>query len=131
MVIEMLRKNYLKGFTLIELLVVLAIIALLLTLAFPRYFQSIGTSKETVLLHNLQMTRIAIDKFYEDSGKYPESLDDLINKNYLRSLPIDPVTDSTSTWVIVPPDSHHKGNVFNIKSGAQGQTHSGQSFESL
>jgi general secretion pathway protein G len=120
-----------RGFTLIELLVVLAIIALLLTLAVPRYFQTIDTSKETVLINNLQATRSAIDKFYDDTGKYPDSLSDLVAKRYLRSLPMDPITESTTSWIIVAPDDHEKGNVFNIKSGAPGQTHLGLAFGGL
>ena len=120
-----------RGFTLIELLVVLAIIALLLTIAVPRYFQTIDSSKETILIKNLQITRDAIDKYYGDTGKYPNSLSDLVDKKYLRALPIDPITDSSSTWIIVAPDDNEKGSVFNIKSGAQGQTHLGKSFISL
>ena len=120
-----------RGFTLIELLVVLAIIALLLTLAVPRYFNSIDVSKEAVLIQNLDATRSAIDKFYQDTGKYPDSLSDLVNKRYLRSLPLDPITGSDATWIIVAPDNTEKGNVYNIKSGAQGQTHLGKAFSSL
>ena len=62
------------GFTLIELLVVLSIIALLLTLAVPRYFHSIEVSKEAVLRENLHLVRETIDKFYGDKGRYPDSL---------------------------------------------------------
>ncbi|PRC92693.1 type II secretion system protein [Solimicrobium silvestre] len=127
----MYAKNRQRGFTLIELLVVLAIIALLLTLAVPRYFQTIDASKETILISNLQATRDAIDKFYGDTGKYPDTLADLVNKKYLRSLPMDPITQSTATWILIAPDDQEKGNVYNIKSGAPGQTHLGQSFSSL
>ena len=120
-----------NGFTLIELLVVLAIIALLLTIAVPRYFQSIDASKEKILIHNLQATRLVIDKYYEDTGKYPDSLLDLVNKKYLRTPPFDPITGSTTTWIIIPPDNPDLGNVYNIKSGANGQTKQGQSFSNL
>lgn len=107
-----------NGFTLIELLVVMAIIAMLLSLAAPRYFNSVDKSKEAVLRENLAMTRQALDKFFGDNGKYPDSLDDLVTKKYLRGLPMDPLTGSTSTWIVVPPDSSDKGNVFDIKSGS-------------
>jgi general secretion pathway protein G len=83
-----------RGFTLIELLVVLSIIALLLTLAVPRYFHSIDTSKEAVLSENLHIVRETIDKFYGDKGRYPESLEELVSERYLRALPHDPVTGS-------------------------------------
>lgn len=120
-----------RAFTLIELLVVLAIVALLLTLAMPRYFQSIDASKETVLIENLRTTRETIDKFYGDTGRYPESLDELVERKYLRALPVDPITESTRTWVIVPPEDADKGNVYNIKSGAPGNTRDGRTFADL
>jgi general secretion pathway protein G len=119
------------GFTLIELLVVLAIVALLLTLAVPRYFQSINTAKENILAENLRITRETIDKFYGDTGRYPQSLDELVEKKYLRALPFDTITESTTTWVIVPPDDTAKGNVYSITSGAPGNTRSGKPFSQL
>jgi general secretion pathway protein G len=92
-----------RGFTLIELLVVLSIIALLLTLAVPRYIHSVDVAKEAVLSENLHLVRETIDKFYGDKGRYPESLEELVSERYLRSLPYDPITDSTSTWTIIAP----------------------------
>src|SRR3954469_20226351 len=121
-----LRQKLHRGFTLIELLVVLAIVALLLTLAVPRYFQSIDATKETILAENLHTTRETIDKFYGDTGRYPESLEELVQRKYLRTLPFDPITDSATTWVLVPPDDGAKGNVYNIKSGAPGHTRDGK-----
>jgi general secretion pathway protein G len=119
------------GFTLVELLVVLAIVALLLTLSFPRYFQSIDTAKETILLDNLRITRQTIDKFYGDTGRYPKSLDELVEKKYLRALPVDPITESQTTWIIVPPDDVEKGNVYSIKSGAPGKNKDGKLYSEL
>lgn len=119
------------GFTLIELLVVLAIVALLLTLAVPRYFQSIDASKETILAENLRTVRETIDKFYGDTGRYPESLEELVEKKYLRQLPQDPLTESTSTWVIIAPEEMDKGNVYDLKSGATGETRDGKPFSEL
>lgn len=118
-----------RGFTLIELLVVMAIIALLVTLAAPRYFASVERSKEAVLRSDLSTMRDAIDKYYGDRGKYPETLDDLVTRRYLRSLPRDPVTDSTATWVIVPPDDPAKGGVYDVKSGAPGKGLDGKPYE--
>lgn len=114
------------GFTLIELLVVLSIIAVLLTLSVPRYFQSIDTAKEKVLAENLQVTRDTINKFYGDTGRYPESLEELVEKKYLRSLPFDPVSELDFT--IVPPDDGRKGKVYDIKTKAIGRAHSGILF---
>lgn len=120
-----------RGFTLIELLVVLAIVALLLTLAAPRYFRSLDTSKETVLMENLRVVRETIDKFYGDNGRYPESVDELVDRRYLRSLPFDPVTESFSSWILVPPTGSASGKVYDIKSGADGTTRDGRSFKEL
>jgi general secretion pathway protein G len=121
-------KNRVKGFTLIELLVVLAIVAILLTLVAPRYFSQLETSKEVVLKDNLRSTREVIDKFYGDIGRYPDSLDELVEKKYLRSLPFDPVTDSTTTWQIITVPTGYKGNVFDLKSGAVGTSRQGQTY---
>lgn len=108
-----------KGFTLIELLVVMAIIAMLLSLSMPRYFHSVDKSKEAALHSDLSGFRDAIDKYYGDTGKYPDSLDDLVVKKYLRSIPPDPITGSNLTWVPVPPGDSEKGKVFDVKSGAK------------
>jgi general secretion pathway protein G len=117
-----------RGFTLIELLVVLAIIATLLTIALPRYFSSVEKSKEAVLRENLYVTRDAIGKYYSDKGKYPESLEALVTDKYLRGIPMDPVTDSTATWVVIPPEDPKKGAVYDVKSGAPGKASDGTLF---
>ena len=91
-----------RGFTLIELLVVLAIVALLLTLAVPRYLPRVDGAKETILADNLRNTREIIDQFYADTGRYPDSLDQLVEKKYLRNVPVDPVTDSSATRTSSP-----------------------------
>jgi general secretion pathway protein G len=105
---------------LIELIIVMAIVSLLLTLAAPRYFRSIERSKETVLKANLAATRDALDKFYSDTGKYPEQLSELVERRYLRTLPWDPITESSESWSVVPPAGGQAGAVYNIFSGAQG-----------
>jgi general secretion pathway protein G len=116
------------GFTLIELLVVMAIIAILLTLAVPRYFGSMDRSKEAVLKEDLYQLRDAIGKYYGDKGRYPESLDALATEKYLRKVPVDPITESATTWVVVAPEDAQKGNVFDVKSGAQGKAGDGSAY---
>jgi general secretion pathway protein G len=117
-----------KGFTLIELLVVLGIVALLLTLAVPRYFPSVDKSKEIVLADNLRNVRMVIDQYYGDTGRYPDSLDQLVEKKYLRALPFDPVADSDAAWTIVPPEDGTKGGVYNLHSGAPGNDRNGKPY---
>ena len=112
----------------IELLVVMAIIALLLTLAIPRYFGSLERSKEAVLREDLYQLRDAIGKYYGDKGKYPESLDALASEKYLRKVPVDPITESTATWVVVAPEDPQKGGVVDVKSGAQGKASDGSVY---
>jgi len=120
-----------RGFTLIELLVVLAIVALMLSLALPRYFHSIEVSKERVLAENLRVARDAIDKFYGDTGRYPESLDELVERRYLRAAPFDPVTGSATSWTLVAPEPPAQGAVYDLHSGAPGATLDGHAFAQL
>ncbi len=121
-----------RGFTLIELLVVMAIIALLLTLAAPRYFQSVQRSREAVLKEDLHLMRDAIDKHYADTGKYPANLEDLVTKKYLRRIPVDPITESATTWVLVdPPDKPGSRAVFDVRSGAPGKSLGGTPYGEL
>ena len=118
-----------RGFTLIELLVVLAIIGTLLSLALPRYNGSVDKSKEAVLRQNVATLRDAIDKFHGDSGKYPQSLDDLVEKQYLRRIALDPVTNSDKTWITVPSEVADDPGVMDVKSGASGKSRTGQLFQ--
>lgn len=116
------------GFTLIELLVVLAIVALLLSLAMPRFFPSLESAKETVLADNLRNTRAVIDQYYADTGRYPDTLEQLVEKKYLRSVPVDPVTGSSASWVVIAPEDETRGAVYSIKSGAPGNDRSGKPY---
>lgn len=109
-----------RGFTLVELLVVMAIIAALLSLAVPRYFAAEDRARETALRHDLAVMREAIDRHHGDTGRYPESLQALVAKRYLRRVPPDPITGSIETWVVVPPADREQGSVYDVASGAPG-----------
>jgi general secretion pathway protein G len=98
-----------RGFTLIELVVVMAIIGLLLTIALPRYMHSIERGKEQVRQQNVAVMRDAIDKYYGDNGQYPETLDELVTKHYLRAVPTDPVNGDDKWAVIASPDETKTG----------------------
>jgi general secretion pathway protein G len=117
------------GFTLIELLVVLAVVATLLTLALPRYFGSVDRSKEAVLKENLYQMREAISRFHADRGRYPESLEALAAEKYLRKVPIDPISDTATSWIVVPPDDPQKGGVYDVRSGALGKGSDGTEYQ--
>ena len=118
-----LGSNYLhrvaKGFTLIELMVVMTILALLLSLAVPRYFHSLDKAREATLRQDLDTMRDAIDKFHGDNGRYPNALDELVSSKYLRAIPPDPITGNTSTWVVISPDTSSESGVYDVKSGSQ------------
>jgi general secretion pathway protein G len=117
-----------RGFTLIELMVVMTIIALLLSIALPRYFNHLDRSRETILQQDLAVMRDAIDKFHGDRDRYPESLDELVETRYLRSLPVDPLTDRADTWQIIAPEDSTVGGVYDIKSGAPGAARDGSNY---
>ena len=107
----------------------MAIIATLLTLAVPRDFHSTDRAREAVLKQNLAQMRESIDKYYGDRGRYPDSLEDLVSKKYLRKVPPEPITDSTTTWLTVPPDEAGKVGVFDVKSGAAGTGLDGSPYD--
>ena len=109
-------------------MVVIAIVGTLLTIAVPRYFASVERSKETVLKENLIIMRDAVQKYYGDKGKYPEKLEDLASAKYLRKVPLDPITGSSTTWVAVPPKESEKGGVYDVHSGAPGKASDGTLF---
>ena len=103
-----------RGFTLIELLVVMAIIATLLSIVAPRYFNSLDKAKESV---------------YSDFGKYPIDLIELVDKRYLRSVPIDPFTESNQTWIEVPPKNETESGVYDVHSGYTGKALDGSFYQ--
>ena len=120
--------GFTRGFTLVELLVVLAILALLLTLAVPRYFSSVERAKEAALKQDLNTLRESIDKFYADTGQFPRTLDDLVEKKYIRKLPVDPITESATTWLLVAPEPPLEGDIADIHSGALGAAKDGTQY---
>lgn len=117
-----------RGFTLIELLVVMAIIATLLSIAAPRYFGQVDAAREKALLQSLEVMRDSIDKFRADTGKYPATLTELVEKRYLRKLPVDPITESAETWELVPPPDPNESGVWDVRSGARGSGRDGRPF---
>lgn len=116
------------GFTVIELLVVLAALALLLSVAAPRYIQHLDTAREVALKEDLHQLRDAIDKFYSDQARYPAALDELVTKRYLRSVPEDPMTQRSDSWIIIAPGDRAPGAVFDVRSGAKGQGRDGSRY---
>jgi general secretion pathway protein G len=118
------------GFTLIELLVVMSIIGVLLTIAVPRYFRTVERSKETVLRHDLSVVRECIDKYYGDLGQYPEALPALVEKHYIRNVPVDPFTKSAETWLMVASDDPDHPGVRDIHSGSPESAADGSPFVS-
>ena len=118
-----------RGFTLIELMVVMAIIAVLLTIAAPRYFSHLDRAREATLRQTLAVVRDAIDKFHGDTSNYPDSIDELVAKRYLRAMPVDPITDSAQTWVLLPPPAANgSGKLWDLKSGAEGSGANGTPY---
>lgn len=120
-----------QGFTLIELLVVMVIIASLLAIAVPRYLHSLDHSREVVLLQDLAVIRDAIDQYYEDRGQYPESLMALADERYIRKVPVDPITGSADSWVVVSRESGDISGVYDVHSGAEGLSSDGIPFSEL
>ena len=108
-----------RGFTLIELLIVMAIIGTLLSIAVPRYFRSLEHARETVLKQDLAILREAIDKYDSDLNKYPEKLSDLVDRHYIRALPVDPFTKVTDSWTTVPSDDADNTGIRDVHSGSE------------
>lgn len=116
------------GFTLVELLVVLSILALLLSLAVPRYFSGVQRAKEQALKQQLATTRKALDEFFSDQGQYPDTLQELVDKHYLDKLPWDAITERNDAWVITAPELPLVGGVYTLHSSAAGQAADGSLY---
>ena len=106
----------------------MAIVAMLLSVSFPRYWGSLNKSKEAILRQDLSTMRDAVDKFYGDTGTFPGSLDELVDKQYLRSIPEDPITESATSWILISPPAGENGAVNNIRSGALGVASDGSEY---
>lgn len=117
--------NHARGFTLLEVIIVLTIIAIIVSLAIPAYQTVILRAKESVLKQNLHLMRRQIEAFAADRGRYPESLQELVEKGYLREIPLDPITGSRETWETVQEDQPFSGDpeqrpgIKDVKSGAK------------
>lgn len=118
------------GFTLVELLVVMAVIGLLLSIAAPRFVGRVDQARDVVLRHNLAGLRAAIDEFHTDKGRYPKTLQELVDQRYLREVPVDPVTERADTWRMVPPPDATEPAWFDLHSGAPGTAGDGTAYAS-
>jgi general secretion pathway protein G len=123
-----------SGFTLVELIIVVAIIGILVTVAMPVYKDSVQRSREATLREDLYILRDSIDQYYTDNGAYPESLQTLVEKNYIKGIPVDPLTKSAETWTTEQAESDDSATpdtptgIKNVKSGATGNGLDGTPF---
>lgn len=114
-----------KGYTLIELMIVVAIVGILVSIAIPTFQHTAIKAKETALKQNLFTMRAVIDQFYADRKEYPATLEDLVEKKYLRAIPVDPFTRSSTSWDEIYEEQEEgedsPAGVFDVKSGSDGQ----------
>lgn len=113
------------GFTFIEILIVMTIISIIVSIAVPLYQKSILRAKEAVLRNNLFTLRTVIDEYTFDKKKAPQSLQDLVDAGYLRQIPVDPITGSNETWIVIREDAltavdQTQPGIIDVRSGAQG-----------
>lgn len=119
-----------RGFTLLELLFVMVIVALLAAIVGPSLTTGIDRARESALKEDLVIMRKAIDDFYADNGKYPPTLEILVEKRYMRSIAVDPVTDTHVTWVLLRNGySSSDDGIFDIKSGSDLQARDGSRYK--
>jgi len=115
--ILLIPKNKNNGFTLIEMLIVFALIGILVGLGLPQYKYATKRARESVLKENLFQMRKLIDQYYADKGKYPYSLQTLVDEQYLRFIPIDPLTGSSETWIEVPEILSEEDMILAVEPG--------------
>lgn len=111
------------GFTLIELIIVTALVVILASVAMVQYQNSVVRAREAVLKEDLFRLRDAIDQYYADKNKWPQTLQDLVSDGYVREVPKDPITDSAESWQTVPAEATPGSNsaepgIFDVKSGS-------------
>jgi len=121
------------GWTLIELVIVMAIITVLASLATVGARNAVILSREATLKEDLFRMRDAIDQYYADKGKYPADLQALVTDQYIREVPVDPISNSRDSWQTIPaePDPSNPSadpGIFNVKSGAEGTSLQGQAY---
>jgi general secretion pathway protein G len=122
-----------RGFTLIEVLIVVTLIIVLASVGMATYQNSVRRAREAVLREDLFRMRDAIDQYYADKNKYPQSLQDLVSSGYLREIPKDPITNSADTWTTVPAEVE-AGNpaaepgVYDVKSGSEATSMDGSRY---
>jgi general secretion pathway protein G len=131
--IDLARRRKDDGWTLVELLIVITLIMILASLALSQYRNSITSTKEAAMKSNLFLMRDAIDQYYADKGKYPESLQSLVSENYLRAIPKDPFTLSTDSWQTVladpePGSTSAATGIYDVKSGHDGTALDGSRY---
>jgi general secretion pathway protein G len=107
-----------KGYTLIEMMTVIAIMGILASIAVPSFQRSIVRSREASLRNSLFVLRDVIDQYYGDFGEYPESLEILVEKRYIREIPMDPLTGSADTWILIAPEGEETTGIYDIHSGS-------------
>ena len=127
------RRSGEGGFTLVELMIVMAIIAILATIAIPIYVRTLQRAKEATLKEDLHTMRTAIDSYTVDKEKAPDSLDDLVQAGYLKSIPVDPITSSSETWITSQSDTmtdvnETQGGMDDVHSGSQGLASDGTTY---
>ena len=115
-----------RGFTIIELLVVLAAVALLLSIAAPRYVQHVDRAREAALRSSLAAVRDALDRYHADRARWPDRLEELVVGRYLRAVPVDPFTERSDAWQLVAPASGEPGLIYDLRSSATGQGSDGR-----
>jgi general secretion pathway protein G len=122
-----------SGYTLIELLIVLSLIMIIASVALAQYRNSVILAREAVLKADLHQMREAIDQYYADKGKYPDTLEALVSETYLREIPVDPFTNSRSSWQTVPADPQPGAvtaspGIYDVKSTADGTALDGSRY---
>jgi general secretion pathway protein G len=124
---EPIKRQQCWGFTLVELALVLFIVALLASLVAPVVTRSIEQARESTLKEDLQVLRKAIDRYYANTGHYPDNLSQLAEKRYLRKVPVDPLTERADSWIEIPVDGVG-GGISDVHSGAEGKAADGSPY---